>query len=119
MARIKGRLVDRSRYVKRYSYVRAPKNLSYLGNQNLEIEALRVSFNGEISKNVVFEFPFKSTDYQVSLTVRQTVAESVDSASVSLAIEHDSISTTGFQINASAAFTGDVDVLAVRISEGT
>ena len=116
MAKTRGRLFDRNRLVKRYPYVRAPKRNVFVGDKNVEIETIRVSFNGEITKNVVFEKPFKSNDYRVSLTARQTVAESVDSAMVSLAIESASISTTGFTINASSAFTGEVDVLVIRLS---
>jgi hypothetical protein len=117
MAKVKGKLVDRNRLVKKYSYVRAPKNLSYIGDKNLEIEAVQVSFNNESRKEVKFEFPFKSTDYQVALTPRQTASESADSASVSLAVIASSITLTGFTISASAPFTGEVDVLIIKISE--
>ncbi len=116
MARMKGRLFDRSRYVKKYSYVRAPKNLSYIGDKNLEMEAIRVSFNNESSKEVKFELPFNGIDYNVSLTTRQTASESEDSASVSLSIDPNGRDESGFTIRASAPFTGQVDVLVVRMS---
>lgn len=116
MAKMKGRLFDRSRYVKKYSYVRAPKNLSYIGRENLEIEAQRVSFSNQSSKECVFEIPFTGTDYHVTLTPRQTASENDDSASVSLSIDPNGRTNSGFTIRASAPFTGEVDVLVVRIS---
>ncbi len=116
MAKIKGRLVDRNRLVKKYSYVRAPKKLTYLGNRDMELEALQVSFNNESSKRVVFEFPFADNDYQVSLTSRQTVSESVDSAAVTLSVDSADRTAHGITILASAPFTGEVDVLVVKIT---
>ena len=116
MAKMKGRLVDRNRLVKKYSYVRAPKRLTYLGDRDMELEAVQVSFDNESEKQVNFEFPFSDENYQVSLTSRQTASESDDSAAVTLSVEADSRTATGFTINASAPFTGEVDVLVVKIT---
>ena len=116
MAKMKGRLVDRNRLVKKYSYVRAPKRLTYLGDRDMEMEAVQVDFNNQSSKYVNFEFPFSGPDYQVSLTSRQTAPETDDSAAVTLSVEADSRTVNGFTINASAPFTGQVDVLVVKIT---
>ncbi len=116
MAKMKGRLVDRNRLVKKYSYVRAPKRLTYLGDRDMEMEAVQVDFNNQSSQNVNFEFPFSGLDYQVSLTSRQTASETDDSAAVTLSVEADSRTVNGFTINASAPFTGQVDVLVVKIT---
>ena len=118
MAKMKGRLVDRNRLVKKYSYVRAPKRLTYLGDRDMELEAVQASFSNESSKYVSFEFPFKDTNYQVSLTTRQTENESGNDASAAVTLSVDSGSKTenGFTILASAPFTGEVDVIVVAIS---
>ena len=117
MAKMKGRLVDRNRLVKKYSYVRAPKRLPYLGDRDMELEAVQVSFSNESSKQVSFEFPFNDANYQVSLTSRQTEsATGIDaSAAVSLSVEQGSRTANGFTILASAPFTGEVDVIVVKI----
>ena len=116
MAKMKGRLVDRNRLAKKYSYVRAPKRLTYLGNRDMELEAVQVSFNNESSKRINFEFPFNDANYQVSLTSRQTASEGVDSAGVTLSVNSVDKNENGFTILASAPFTGEVDVLVVKIS---
>jgi len=113
MAKIKGRIVDRNRLSKKYSYVRAPKRLTYLGNKDLHIEALQVVFNNESSKEIKFEFPFPSGNYSVSLTPRQTASETVDSAAVNLYITDPNANQV--TINATAPFTGEVDVLIIEV----
>lgn len=116
MAKMKGRLFDRNRLAKRYPYVRAPKRHAYLGDKNLEMEALRVTFNNESSKVITFEFPFIDTDYTVALSPRQTADSSADSAAVNLFVETASLGPNGFTIGATSPFTGEVDVMVVRIS---
>ena len=115
MARMKGRLFDRNRYNKKYSYVRAPKNYAYIGDKNLEIEVQQVTFNNESSKEISFEFAFADSNYQVSLTPRQP-SSSAESAAVNLSVDVHSRTATGFKILASAPFTGEVDVMVVKIN---
>ena len=114
MAKMKGRLIDRHRLAKKYSYVRAPKRNVFIGDKDLQMEIIQVSFNNESSKSVTFEFPFTSSNYTVALTPRQTVLEAVDSAAVNLYVQSPTI--TGFTIGATAPFTGIVDVMVVKIS---
>ena len=116
MAKMKGRLFDRNRYNKKYPYVRAPKRNAYIGNKDLEMEILQVNFANESSKEIKFEFPFTDANYQVALTPRQTASENEDSASVSLSVDPNGRSSAGFTIRASAPFTGQVDVMVVKIS---
>ena len=110
---MKGRLFDRNRLAKRYPYVRAPKRDAYIGDKDLEMEAMRVTFNNESSKEVTFEHPFRDGNYTVALSPRQTTTSGVDSAAVNLFVETDSITATGFSIGATSPFTGEVDVMVV------
>ena len=113
MAKIKGRIVDRNRLSKKYSYVRAPKRLTYLGDRDLQIEVMIVAFNNESSKEVKFEFPFPTGNYSVSLTPRQTVPSTADSAAVNLYVT--TCTASHLTINATAPFTGEVDVLVIEV----
>ena len=114
MAKMKGRLIDRHRLVKKYSYVRAPKKNAFIGDKDLQMEIIQVSFSNESSKIVNFEFPFLSANYTVAPTPRQTVGESVDSAAVNLYVQ--SPTAQGFTIGATSPFTGVVDVMVVEIT---
>ncbi len=114
MAKTKGRLFDRNRLVKRYPYVRSPKKNVFVGDKNIEMEVISVSFSNESSKEVKFEHPFLGTDYQVVLTPRQS--SDADSASVNLTVDPNGRDQNGFTIRASAPFTGHAEVMVVRIS---
>ena len=113
--RLKGKIVDRNRISKRYPYIRAQKRNSYLGDKNLEIETATLTFSNEHEKDVVFEFEFLDANYTVALSTRQTVADTIDSAGVNIWVEDGTVTKSGFTIGASAAFTGEVDVVVVKI----
>lgn len=105
---------DRNRYNKKYSFVRAPAKLFQISDQQLEIEVLRIQFNQDTEKTVSFEAPFADATYKAVVSSRQTTSE--DSAHVVLHIDGDSSSATQITVVASAPFTGEVDVIAVRVA---
>ena len=114
MSKIKARIIDRNRYGKKYPLVRAPKRLSYLGDANMELEVLTVSFNNEDSKDVYFENQYKDTNFRILLSPRDTTDG--DSAQVTLAVDNTLTDTSKARIESSAPFTGVVDVVVIRIT---
>ena len=114
MSRIKSRIVDRNRYEKKYPVVRVPKKPSFLGDSNLEVEVLTVNFENQDSKDVFFGVKYENTDFRILLSPRDTTAE--DSAQVTLAIDDALTDTSKTRIEASAPFTGIVDVVIIRVT---
>tara|TARA_Y100000034_G_scaffold111419_1_gene144484 strand:- start:117 stop:464 length:348 start_codon:yes stop_codon:yes gene_type:complete len=114
MARIKSRTIDRNRYCKKYPFIKAPKRLTFVGDKDMVIEVLSVTFSNESSKTVSFEIPFADDQYRVALSPRDNTA--TDSANVSLSVEDSVSDKSQIKILASAPFTGVVDVIAIRIS---
>jgi hypothetical protein len=114
MAKIKGRIIDRNRFTKKYSFVNTPKSPTYIGDKNLEMETVTVSFNNEEMKVVRFEAAFPKDDYQVALSSRQTTDS--DSAAVGLYVDDDLSNARQVVVRATAPFTGEVDVIAIRIT---
>lgn len=114
MAKIKGRLVDRNRYTKRYPYIRVPKRTTYMGDKDLEMEVMTIAFNNETEKTAHFERPFPNKEYVVALSSRQTADG--DSAQVNLYIDDAASTADAVVIKATAPFTGEVDIVAVKIS---
>ena len=114
MAKMKGRLFDRNRLAKKYSYVRAPKKHVYVGDKDLHIEVIQAKFNNEQRKTVKFEHSYLDSNYTVALTPRQTASETVDSAAVNLYVL--SKSANSLVIGATAPFTGEVAVMVIKIS---
>ena len=57
MGRYKGRSVDRNRYGKQYSFRRAPRRMSFVGDQNVIMEMGILTFSNETvaSQNDVAE----------------------------------------------------------------
>ena len=113
MSKVKTRTVDRNRFAKKYPLVRAPRRPVLQADSGLEIEVLTVEFNNESAKFGVFESAYPSTDFRVLVSARETTA--ADSAQVTLAIDDDLTSTTQVRIEASAPFTGTVDVIVLRV----
>jgi hypothetical protein len=114
MAKIKGRIIDRNRWVKKYPYVRIPKRPTYMGDKDLEMEVLTVTFTNETERTVHFERPFPNSDYSVALSARHTTDS--DSAQVNLYIDNRQSTASVVVIKASAPFTGAVDIIVVKIS---
>ena len=64
MAKIKGRIIDKNRYAKKYSLRRAAPRLTYQGDSDLSIELGTIRFENEEQKLFVFEAPFTTTTTQ-------------------------------------------------------
>ncbi len=114
MAKIKGRIIDRNRWAKKYPYVRIPKRPSYMGDKDMEMEVVTVTFTNETEKTVHFEKPFPNSNYNVALSARHTT--DADSAQVNLYIDNSRSTASAVVIQASAPFTGAVDIIVVKIS---
>ena len=114
MARIKARTIDRNRFSKKYPFVRAPKRLTYMGDKDMEVEVFKVSFNNQSEKTVNFESQFPDDQYRVALSPRDNTSS--DSANVTLSIDDAVSDRSKIKILASAPFTGEVDVIVIRIS---
>ena len=113
MARVKSRTIDRNRFSKVYPFIKGPKRLTFMGDNDMVIEVLSVTFSNEESKTVTFEIPFKDDQYRVALSPRDNTSS--DSADVVLSIEDSISDKSKIKILASAPFTGVVDVIAIRI----
>ncbi len=114
MSKIKARTIDRNRFNKKYPLVRTPKRLSFVGDSDLQIEILTVNFSNEDSKEVNFESEYPDTDFRILLSPRDTTSS--DSAQVTLAIDSSQTNTAKAKIEASAPFTGIVDVVVIRVT---
>ena len=115
MSSLRGRLIDRNRYSKRYPYVKGPKRLTYLGESDLSIELGTLSFSNESEKVFQFEVSFPNNQYNVLAIPREISSVEDGSAMVSLAVDGSTISRNQVKIKASAKFTGKVDVIAIKV----
>jgi len=113
MAKLRGKILDRNRYTKRYPFIRAPKRYSYLGDEDLSIELGTITFTSETEKRFYFEKSFTGTDYVVVATARDS--SDSGSAHVSLMVNSSTLDKAFVDIHASAAFTGQVDVIAIKV----
>jgi len=113
MARAKFRSRDRNRFVKRYQFVKAARRNTYIADNDVVIELGRVKFVNEAEKLFTFEQPFDSNNYAVTVIPRDT--STTDSAHVNIFIDNDRSGVTGVMIVASAPFTGEVDIMAIRV----
>ena len=117
MGKIRGRIVDRNRYSKRYPFVRAPKRYTYLGDEYLAIELGTLTFTNDTIRQFNFEAPFEDTDYVVMATPRDTATNAAGSAQVSLMVDGSTLDRSFVRIIASSAFTGQVDVVAIKVGK--
>jgi len=115
MAKVKGRIIDRNRYAKKYSLRRAPQRLTFIGDTDFSIELGSIKFNNESQKTFTFEAPFLNDNYSVMAMPRDTASNSAGSADVSLYIDNATFSRNSVVIKASMAFTGVVDVIAIKV----
>ncbi len=113
MARIAGRSRDRNRFSKKYPFVRAPQKITVETVGTLEIELLTLQFQNESSKTAAFQESFSDTSYRALISPRDT--SSSDSANVSLSIDDNTTDQYQITVNASAPFTGIVDVIAIKV----
>ena len=114
MGRYKGRSVDRNRYGKQYSFRRAPRRMSFVGDQNMIMEMGILTFSNETEKDFKFEVPFDDDKYNIMLVARDTGTG--ESAHVNLYVDNTASNAEKIRVVASAAFTGKVDVVAVRVT---
>ena len=112
MAKLRAKLIDRNRYSKQYPFVRGPKRYAYLGDENLAIELGTLSFNDESEQTLAFDIAFTDTDYTVVAMPRSTGASSTH---ISFMADGSTLTAASVKILASARFTGQVDVLAIKV----
>ena len=115
MARITGKLRDRNRFSKKYPFIRAPKKEVLESTGTITIEFVTLQFNNESSKSGNYQVPFTDTDFRVLVSPRDTTA--TGSANVALSIDNNNSTQTTVTVNASAPFTGIVDVIAIKVEE--
>ena len=113
MARLKAKTIDRNRLAKKYPFVRAPKRISIIADQDLIVELVSLTFNNESQKTGFFETPYKDTQYRAAISPRDDTAS--DSANVNLFIVDSLSDASKITVGASARFTGVVDVIIIRI----
>lgn len=116
MARLKVRSRDKNRFTKKYPFVRAPKRLVLETNGVIQVELLALTFSNESTKTGTYELPFENTtNLRVLVSPRDTTSS--DSANVSLAVDAAVSDRSQVKVDASAPFTGIVDVIALRVVE--
>ena len=79
----------------------------------MAIELGRLSFSNEAEKLFTFEEPFTDTNYAITVIPRDTTAS--DSAHVNIYIDNDRSNANQVMVVASAPFTGEVDIMAIRV----
>ncbi len=113
MARLTVRSRDKNRFSKNYPHVRAPKRLTFEGDNDVVIELLQLNFSNESSKSGNYSVPFDSSDFRVLVSPRDTTSQ--DSANVVLSVNDQLSDKTKVTVEASAPFTGIVDVVALKV----
>lgn len=113
MGSLRARLIDRNRYAKRYPLIRAPKRLSYLGNENMAIEVGSITFTDTDSGTLTFEIPFPDSSYQIVIATRDDDAD--EGVNVNIYIDEAASTVSQVTVRSSAKFTGKVDVIAVKL----
>ena len=111
MGTLRGKLIDRNRYSKRYPLIRAPKRLSYLGDADLEIEVGTIYFDATDVGTLTYDAQFVDTSYQIAASVR----DSGDEGGVDVNIYISAKAQNSVTVRSSAVFTGYVDIFAVRV----
>jgi len=113
MARLKAKSIDRNRLTKKYPFIRAPKRMSFISDNDVIIELLTATFTNESQKTLNFEKPMPDTTYRVAFSPRNTTG--TDSANVNLYVDDSQSDTSKITVLASAPFTGIVDVIIIRV----
>jgi len=113
MGKLRGRIIDRNRYAKRYPFIKGPKRYTYLGDGDLIIELGTLTFTDESEKTFTFERKFSDTEFTVMAMPRDTGGS--NNASVALMVDGSTITQSFVKILASHKFTGQVDVLAIKV----
>jgi len=111
MGSLRVRLIDRNRYSKRYPLIRAPKRVTYLGNQDLAVEVGSILFESAESGTLTFEIPFIDTSYQVIVSAR----DNGDSGGADVNVWVENVLSTSVTVRSSSPFTGYVDIFAMKV----
>lgn len=114
MARLKVRSRDRNRFTKKYPFIRAPQRLVLETDGAIQVELLTLSFSNESTKTGTYEIPFVDSSFRVLLSARDST--NLDSANVALAIDDAISDRSQVKVDASAPFTGLVDVIALKVT---
>lgn len=116
MARLVVKSKDKNRFTKKYPFVRAPKREVFETTGVIEIEVLTLRFNNSSQESAFYETAFDNdTGLRILVSPRDTTSQ--DSANVALSIDDNLSDTSKVTVNASARFTGDVDVVAIKVIE--
>ena len=113
MGRISGKSFDRNRLSKKYPFVKAEKRATFVGDKNLIMEMGTIKFANETEKDFFFEIPFIDDLYNIMLVVRDTGTG--ESAHVNVYVDNTHSNDKKIRVVASAAFTGQVDIVAVKV----
>ncbi len=113
MGSLRARLFDRNRYSKRYPLVRAPKRMTYQGDEYLAIEVGSLYFDNTATATLTYEVQFPDASYQLIALLRD--GGDVGGPNVNIYIDGNNTNSVQATIKASAPFTGYVDILAVRL----
>lgn len=113
MSKFKSKSVDKNRMVKKYPFVRAPKRTTLQGDGDITMELGSVSFVDAVEKTFLFEESFSDDRYSIMLVTRDVGTG--ESANVNVYIDNTRSDKSKVVIVASAAFTGIVDLVAVRV----
>ena len=113
MGSLRAKLIDRNRYAKRYPVVRAPKRMTYLGDEYLAIEVGSITFSEDDTGSLTYEAKFPDANYQVVAIARES--SDTDNANVNIFIDSANTTQSKVTVKASAPFTGIVDIIALRL----
>lgn len=115
MAKIRSKIIDRNRFTKKYPLIRAKKANSFIGETEMEVEVLSAKFKNESTKTVQFDAPFPGSIDQLRILLSPRDTTDNDSAMVTLAVDTSGTTVSQVKIEASAPFTGTVDIVVLRI----
>ena len=113
MASLRGKIIDRNRYVKNYPFVKAPKRTTYLGDEYVVIEVGSITFSNTDGGTLKFDAPFEDANYQI---VAQAV-DTNDAGGANVVLYISSADQNSVTVKSSAPFTGRVDIIAVRMGK--
>jgi len=112
MPSLKGKLIDRNRFSKRYPLIRAPKRMTYMGDTDLAMEVGSITFTDADEGTLTYEVRLPDSDYQVVALARSSETEGGD-----VNVWVSAVTDTYVTVNTSAKFTGYIDILAVKVSQ--
>jgi len=109
MATTSTKIIDKNRFSKRYPLIRSPVRTTYIMTSEVSLEIGSVYFDNASSGVLIFDVPFSDVDFRVAASVRDI---GIGTANVNISISE--LTVDHVSIQSSAAFTGYVDVIAIR-----